>query len=153
MGVQLDAGGNGKDVRPNINVTPLVDVVLVLLIIFMLVIPNMQEGVAIELFKAKNAEKDSEEDKPIVVTVAVDKTTDGDAERATYHLDDVEFSRAGLIAELAKLHDADGNRQLLFRGDSRLEYGLIRDVFREAQNLGFAYIQLSVGAQKEGWAG
>ncbi len=149
MGVQLDAGGNNKDVKPNINVTPLVDVVLVLLIIFMLVIPNMQEGVTIELFKAKNADKDSEDDKPIVVTVAKAK----DAQTATYHLDDVEFTRDGLVAELAAMHEQDGNRQLLFRGDARLDYGLIRDVFREAQNLGFAYIQLSVGAQKEGWEG
>jgi biopolymer transport protein TolR len=147
MGVQLDDGRKG--VKPNINVTPLVDVVLVLLIIFMLVIPNMQEGVAIELFKAKNAEKDSEESKPIVVTVAKAKASD----EASYHLDDVEFTRDGLIAELAALHQQDANRQLLFRGDARLEYGLIRDVFREAQNLGFAYIQLSVGAQKEGWEG
>ena len=88
MGVQLDAGGGGKgDVKPNINVTPLVDVVLVLLIIFMLVIPNMQEGVPIELFKAKNAEKDADEAKPIVVTVAKTKT---DAQ-PTYHLDDTEL--------------------------------------------------------------
>ncbi len=148
MGVQLDAGGgkNG-DVKPNINVTPLVDIVLVLLIIFMLVIPNMQEGVPIELFKAKNAEKDSEEHEPIVVTVAKAK----DSEQASYHVGDVELTRDALVAELARLHGEDGNRQLLFRGDARLEYGLIRDVFREAQNLGFAYIQLSVGAQKEGW--
>jgi biopolymer transport protein TolR len=147
MGVQLETGGKG--VKPNINVTPLVDVVLVLLIIFMLVIPNMQEGVAIELFKAKNAEKDSEEDKPIVVTVAKAKGSD----TASYHVDDVELTRDALVAELTALHQENPNRQLLFRGDSRLEYGLIRDVFREAQNLGFAYIQLSVGAQKEGWEG
>lgn len=149
MGVQLDTGGNNKDVRPNINVTPLVDVVLVLLIIFMLVIPNMQEGVAIELFKAKNADKDSEDSTPIVVTVAKANSADS----ASYHIDDVELTRDGLVAELAKLHHEDGNRQLLFRGDARLEYGLIRDVFREAQNLGFAYIQLSVGAPKDGWEG
>lgn len=148
MGVQLDAGGGGKgDVKPNINVTPLVDVVLVLLIIFMLVIPNMQEGVPIELFKAKNAEKDADEAKPIVVTVAKTKT---DA-LPTYHLEDTELSRDALVAELASLHAADPSRQLLFRGDARLEYGHIREVFREAQQLGFAYIQLSVGAQKEGW--
>ncbi|NJK31055.1 MAG: biopolymer transporter ExbD [Deltaproteobacteria bacterium] len=129
------------------NVTPLVDVVLVLLIIFMLVIPNMQEGVPIELFKAKNAIKDSEEGEPIVVTVALQ----GSAEQASYHVGDVEMTRDALIAELVRLHQEDGNRLLLFRGDTRLPYGKIRDVFREAQNIGFAYIQLSVGAQKEGW--
>ncbi len=145
MGVQLDAGGGKGDVKPNINVTPLVDVVLVLLIIFMLVIPNMQEGVAIELFKAKNAEKDADDAKPIVVTVAKDESG------PTYHLDDVQVTRDALVAQLATLHGEDPNRQLLFRGDARLDYGLIRDVFREAQNLGFAYIQLAVGAQKEGW--
>ena len=44
MGAQLDTGKGGKGVKPNINVTPLVDVVLVLLIIFMVIIPNMQDG-------------------------------------------------------------------------------------------------------------
>lgn len=149
MGVQLDAGGGDKKVKPNINVTPLVDVVLVLLIIFMLVIPNMQEGVPIELFKAKNAEKDQDEQEPISVTIALDR----DSGSVTYHLADEEVSRDGLVAALAELHQADPNRALLFRGDSRIEYGKIRDVFHECQNLGFAYIQLSVGAQKDGWEG
>lgn len=148
MGVQLDASGGGnKRVKPNINVTPLVDVVLVLLIIFMLVIPNMQEGVPIELFKARNADKDEEEAKPITVSVAKVKGT----EDITYHLEDEEVGRDALIASLAALHQEDPSRALLFRGDSRIEYGKIRDVFHECQNLGFAYIQLAVGAQKSGW--
>jgi biopolymer transport protein TolR len=144
MGVQLNSGSD-KKVKPNINVTPLVDVVLVLLIIFMLVIPNMQQGVPIELFKARNAEKDKEEDQPITVSVAMVR------EEVAYFVGDVEFSRDGLIAELARQHEADPSKPLLFRGDSRIEYGKIRDVFHECQNLGFAYIQLAVGAQKEGW--
>lgn len=148
MGVQLDASGGGnKRVRPNINVTPLVDVVLVLLIIFMLVIPNMQEGVPIELFKAKNADKDEEEAKPITVSLARVKGTDD----ISYHLEDEEVGRDALIASLASLHQQDPSRALLFRGDSRIEYGKIREVFHECQNLGFAYIQLAVGAQKSGW--
>lgn len=149
MGVQLDAGGGDKKVKPNINVTPLVDVVLVLLIIFMLVIPNMQEGVPIELFKANNADKDEEEAEPITVTIA---RVEGSKE-VSYHLGEDELSRDGLIAQLTSLHHEDPSRQLLFRGDSRIEYGKIREVFHECQNLGFAYIQLSVGAQKEGWKG
>jgi biopolymer transport protein TolR len=148
MGVQLDAsGGKDKRVKPNINVTPLVDVVLVLLIIFMLVIPNMQEGVPIELFKAKNAEKDSEEDKPITVSLTRVKGSD----EIAYYLEDEEVERDVLIASLARLHEQEPTRQLLFRGDSRIDYGKIRDVFHECQNLGFAYIQLAVGAPKSGW--
>lgn len=146
MGVQLNTGGD-KKVKPNINVTPLVDVVLVLLIIFMLVIPNMQEGVPIELFKAKNAEQDDEQAEPITLSVARVK----DRDEVSYHIGDVEYSRDGVIAELARQHQADPSKPLLFRGDSRIDYGKIRDVFHECQNLGFAYIQLAVGAQKEGW--
>ncbi len=146
MGVQLDTGGD-KKVKPNINVTPLVDVVLVLLIIFMLVIPNMQEGVPIELFKASNAEKDQDDAEPITVSVALVK----DSNEVSYHIGDEEVSRDALVAELAAQHQADASRPLLFRGDSRIEYGKIRDVFHECQNLGFAYIQLAVGANKEGW--
>jgi len=148
MGVTLNTGGSNK-VKPNINVTPLVDVVLVLLIIFMLVIPNMQEGVPVELFKAKNAEKDNEDVEAIAVTVAQAKAGDG----VQYYVGDAEFSRDGLVAELARLHAAEPNKPLLFRGDARLDYGKIRPVFHECQNLGFAYIQLAVGAQKDGWEG
>ncbi|EDM79191.1 biopolymer transport protein, ExbD/TolR family [Plesiocystis pacifica SIR-1] len=147
MGVQLDAGGGDKKVKPNINVTPLVDVVLVLLIIFMLVIPNMQEGVAVELFKAKNAEKDADDAEPVVVSVALGD----DPDEVTYHIGEDQVTRDALVATLQELHAADPSQHLLFRGDSRIPYGKIRDVFHECQNVGFAYIQLSVGAQKESW--
>lgn len=148
MGVTLDPGRD-KRIKPNINVTPLVDVVLVLLIIFMLVIPNMQEGVPIELFKASNADQDQEELEPIVVSVA---RVPG-REQVGYYLGDVELSRDGLVAELARLHQADPSLPLLFRGDARIDYGKIREVFHDCQNLGFAYVQLAVGAQKDGWKG
>lgn len=146
MGVQLSTGGD-KKVKPNINVTPLVDVVLVLLIIFMLVIPNMQEGVPVELFKAENAVKDEDDAEPITVSIAQASGSDA----ISYHIGDEEHTRDGLVAELARLHAEDPNAQLLFRGDSRIEYGKIRDVFHECQNMGFAYIQLAVGAQKDSW--
>ncbi|MFO7564642.1 MAG: biopolymer transporter ExbD [Enhygromyxa sp.] len=146
MGVALNTGGD-KKVKPNINVTPLVDVVLVLLIIFMLVIPNMQAGVPIELFKANNAEKDDEQADPIILSIARAK----DGGQISYHIGDAELTREAVVAELARLHQADPSKPLLFRGDARIDYGQIREVFHECQNLGFAYIQLAVGAQKEGW--
>ncbi len=158
MGVQLDASGGGgkKRVTPNINVTPLVDVVLVLLIIFMLVIPNMQEGVKIDLFAANNADKDDEDAEPIVVSVArVQAQAQAQAQAGSgavsYHLGEDEYSRDAMISELGQRHEAEPDRPLLFRGDSQIPYGQIRDVFHECQGLGFSFIQLAVGAQKEGW--
>ncbi len=156
MGVTLDAGGGDKTVKPNINVTPLVDVVLVLLIIFMLVIPNMQEGVPIELFKATNADKDEAESDPITVSIARGEGDEGGGpDDIDYYLGgaegDRQLSREALIAELMRLHETDPSRALLVRGDARIEYGNIREVFHECQNLGFAYIRLAVGAKKESW--
>ncbi len=51
----MDVGGNRAGVRSDINITPLVDVVLVLLIIFMVITPMLQRGKSVELPKAKNA--------------------------------------------------------------------------------------------------
>ena len=146
MGVQLDTGGD-KKVKPNINVTPLVDVVLVLLIIFMLVIPNMQEGVPIDLFQANNAIKDEDDAEPLIVALAIDK----DSQEVAYYIGDEQHSKDGLIAEVAKAREADAGLQILFRGDSRIEYAKVREVFLELQNMNIAYIQLAVGAQKESW--
>lgn len=146
MGVQLDTGGGNK-VKPNINVTPLVDVVLVLLIIFMLVIPNMQEGVPIDLFQANNAIKDEDDAEPLIVALALDK----DTQEVAYYVGDEQYSKDGLIAEVAQAREADAGLQILFRGDSRIEYGTVREVFLELQNMNIAYIQLAVGAQKESW--
>ena len=146
MGVQLDTGSD-KKVKPNINVTPLVDVVLVLLIIFMLVIPNMQEGVPIELFSANNAIKDEDDAEPMIVALA----WDAELEQVGYYVGDEQFTKDGLIAEVATAHQADPSLQILFRGDARIGYGKVREVFAELQNMNIAYIQLAVGAQKESW--
>jgi hypothetical protein len=66
MGAALDTGKGSKGVKPNINVTPLVDVVLVLLIIFMVIIPNMQDGKPIEMVNVFNPDPDAEaKDEPL----------------------------------------------------------------------------------------
>jgi biopolymer transport protein ExbD len=141
MGVQLDEGGGKGGVKPNINVTPLVDVVLVLLIIFMVVIPNMQDHKAIDLFDTKKGEVDPEkEENAAVVTIAID---------GTYHLGEDEVSREELLNGLAEIKASEPDRAILFRGDSRLEYGVIREIFYEAKERGHTNILLAVGKAKE----
>ncbi|MEZ4297383.1 MAG: biopolymer transporter ExbD [Polyangiaceae bacterium] len=72
MGMSVSSGGNKKGVTPNMNVTPLVDVVLVLLIIFMVVTPLLTKNFWLNLPKKDNQEQtppENDPDKPVVLTV------------------------------------------------------------------------------------
>ena len=140
MGVQLDTGGDGKGAKPNINVTPLVDVVLVLLIIFMVVIPNMQEGKTIEMITVKEVDEADAEDGIVQVTVQRD---------GSMYIDQDLLTRDALVAELAKIHAAEPEKMLLMRGDMKVEYHVIRDLFYECQQMGFGKIAIAVGKSKE----
>ena len=140
MGVQLDTGGDGKGAKPNINVTPLVDVVLVLLIIFMVVIPNMQEGKTIEMINVNTPEETDAEDGVVQLTVQRD---------GTMYIDQDAYQRDALVAKLAEIHAAEPEKMLLMRGDMKVEYHIIRDLFYEAQQMGFGKIAIAVGKAKE----
>lgn len=140
MGVQLDTGGDGKGAKPNINVTPLVDVVLVLLIIFMVVIPNMQEGKAIEMVQVETIE--NAEDNPEFQVLTIQR--DG-----TIFLGEDAVSRDALVAKLSTLHGAEPGKKLLLRADARLPYEEVRSVFFECQQMGFEQVSLAVGKAKE----
>lgn len=140
MGMQLESG-KGKSLRPNINVTPLVDVVLVLLIIFMVVIPNMQEHKTIQLFKTTHGEKDADEEKEaLVVTMAFD---------GTYHVGESQLSRDAALAELKRVKADEPGRRVMLRGDQRLAYGQIRKFLYDVKELGHDRVKLAVGAIQE----
>ena len=143
MGVALDSGGGGSKRRhltPVINVTPLVDVVLVLLIIFMVIIPNMQEGKTIEMVKVDAADKNADDVEPIVITI--DRT-----EVCTYDEDDM--SQSDCLALLRGAYAANPRRRVLLRGDAVLPYRVMRGFFREVQEIGFGGVSLAVGVARE----
>jgi biopolymer transport protein TolR len=144
MGAALDTGKSGKGVKPNINVTPLVDVVLVLLIIFMVIIPNMQDGKPIEMVNVLNPDKDAE-DKEEPLTVTIDRAEN-------YVIDKSELPRAAVIAELQQVHARSPKRKLLIRADAKLPYVKVREFFREVQQIGFGGVALAVGTQAK-WDG
>ncbi len=144
MGAALDTGKGKKGVRPNINVTPLVDVVLVLLIIFMVIIPNMQDGKPIEMINVLNPDKDSEaKDEPLTVTI--DRSEH-------YVVDDAELPRAQAIAQLQQVYARSPKRKLLIRADAKLHYARVREFFKDVQNIGFGGVALAVGTQRK-WDG
>src|SRR5437879_1775194 len=112
--------GNRSGVRSDINITPLVDVVLVLLIIFMVVTPMLQRGKHVELPKAKHAEKGPEGD-PLFVTI----TPDG----KVY----VETDEVSLDQLQDKLRNAmSQQKRVLVKADELTEYGKIRPVLDRA---------------------
>jgi biopolymer transport protein ExbD/biopolymer transport protein TolR len=124
-------------VRPEMNVTPLVDVVLVLLIIFMVVAPRLEQDVQVELPSIFNADPDTEgTTNPVKVTV----TRNGE-----YYIDNKAYGIDEAIDVLSGEHAADPLRRLILRGDEGLRYGQVRELFARAQKVGFPGIALMVG--------
>jgi biopolymer transport protein ExbD/biopolymer transport protein TolR len=125
------------DVRPEMNVTPLVDVVLVLLIIFMVVAPRLEQDIQVDLPAVFNPDPESEGTAdPLKVTVAPG---------GQYYIDGKRFDLDEAIELLSNEHAADPVRRLILRGDEGLLYGQIRELFARAQKVGFPGIALMVG--------
>jgi biopolymer transport protein TolR len=119
------------------NVTPLVDVVLVLLIIFMVVAPRLEQDVPVELPGVFNPDPEVETSAdPLRVSVAT---------RGEYYINQEKYDLDGAIAFLSDQHAADPYRRLVLRADSRLTYGDVREIFARAQEVGFPGIALLVG--------
>jgi biopolymer transport protein TolR len=123
--------------RPDINVTPLVDVVLVLLIIFMVIIPQMQAGANVNLPGAQNPDKKSDvKNQPITLSV----TASGNI-----YLEKRGVDRSELVGLLKEGHARSPNSRLILKGDKAAPYGLMRSLFHEAQGVGFPGVSLQVG--------
>ncbi len=123
-------------VRPEMNVTPLVDVVLVLLIIFMVVAPRLEQDVQVDLPGVFNPDPEIEATTdPLKVTI----TRDG-----VYYIEGATHSLDDTIDILGKEHAADPLRRLILRGDEGLTYGQLRALFARAQQVGFPGIALMV---------
>jgi TolR protein len=111
MGFSVNDKGPSTSLS-EINVTPLVDVMLVLLIIFMISAPLLQSGVDVELPQG-SMEKAAEEEYLIVTLDAQGKA----------YLNDEWLQPQVLMAELKKKMDPSGSRTVYLRGDKRLSYG------------------------------
>lgn len=124
------AGGRS---RPTMNVTPLVDIVLVLLIIFMVVLPNTDPGAAVELPTIEHGEDDPEGEEPFVLSIG----RDGRLHFEERRLDDERFTQV-----LDEAHARDPERKIILRADRRTPYGRVRALFKVAQKVGFPGVML-----------
>jgi biopolymer transport protein ExbD len=119
--------------------TPLVDVCLVLLIIFMVIAPALSEGAMLELPKAVTADQKSKEVNPYELTVG----TDG-----TIILDKQKIDPKELKAKVTELHTQDPKRSLLLKMDHMTPYKKVRDVFALVSEVGFRGVLLKVNDKK-----
>jgi biopolymer transport protein ExbD len=132
-------------VKGDINVTPLVDVVLVLLIIFMVVTPMISGGVQVDLPRTANHSKKPDDGKDIIVSVTTDKS--------------VYFAgkRLASFKDVAKIVEDEKRRfpekTVFLKGDSRTTYGAVRDVMEQLNKVGIEDVMLGTEEIKGGPAG
>lgn len=133
MGFSSNQKNNKKrQVISDINITPFVDVLLVLLIIFMVAAPMMTSSVQLELPQG-SAKSDSQKDPPITISVKAD---------GRVFLQEEEIKLAFIAEKLIKLTDNNLSNKIMVRADKRLDYGRVMDVVKTISMAGFSQIAL-----------
>ena len=126
-----------QQLEPEMNVTPLVDVVLVLLIIFMVIAPQMEHGQRVELPGVFQPDPKSKSKlDPITVTMA--------AGGALFLEKEPVNDLPALRERLTSIHGTEPERRVVIKGDSSLPYGKMREAFAACQDIGFAGVSLMV---------
>jgi biopolymer transport protein TolR len=136
MGADLKKRGGGRKGKyqpmAQINVTPFVDVMLVLLIIFMVTAPLLSTGVKVDLPQT-SAKPLSSEDKPLAVSVRAD---------GRIFLQDTEVQLGSLVEQLRAIGNASADTRIFVRADENLSYGKVMQVMGTINGAGFNKVAL-----------
>lgn len=128
----MAVGGSGGGVNSDINVTPMIDVMLVLLVIFMIVTPIISSGFQLKMPQGKNIEARPEEGGDVVLGIDSDGNLYFDP--GTGEVSPVDQT---LLAEaLENVYMNREDRILYFKADANLDYGTIEDVLAMAREAG-----------------
>ena len=150
MARNLAAGGGGRGrrqrraVMAEINVTPMVDVMLVLLIVFMVSAPLLTVGVPIDLPKSQAKSLDQDQKEPLTISVNMD---------GKVFLQNSEISMDDLVAKLKAIIEARGSanggadERIFVRGDKKLDYGTVLRVMARLTAAGFRRVALVSDAE------
>jgi biopolymer transport protein TolR len=132
MGMSSGGGGKSRMALSEINVTPLVDVMLVLLIMFMVTTPLMQQGIEVDLPKT-SASGVEPTDEPFVMVISADqKITAGKQPMAM----------ADLQTKLKAIFEKRKNKQIYIQADRKVDYGFVAEAMAEIRAAGIFNIGL-----------
>ncbi len=133
----------GAKVNSNINVTPMVDVMLVLLIIFMVITPMLQKGVSVDLAKTNSPKpmEDADKEDALIVAIMRDGTVFFGSEKTP----------PDQLANKVKDKLANRtNKEVFIRADARARYGAVTDVVDNVRSAGVDEVGLLTEQRKQG---
>lgn len=136
----MGGGGGNKGVKSEINVTPLVDVVLVLLIIFMVVTPMLQRGKDVKLPQAQTIDEEDKQADPLVLSLTNEKKI---------YVESDFLDEEGFKARIRTEMEAQPFRKVLLKGDSALTFGEVRKVMELTRQAGAKGVALGVEEVKK----
>jgi len=122
----MTSGGKHSELMSEINVTPFVDVMLVLLIIFMVTAPMMIQGLNVDLPEATAKPLDSEKEH-LVITINKDRQI---------YINDFEVTVEFLRAKLLKILQGRADREVYLKADKNIPYGIVVQVMAEIKGAG-----------------
>jgi biopolymer transport protein ExbD len=138
MSIRLDHGDDSLAVIHDINVTPFIDVILVLLIIFMIAAPLATVDVQVDL-PSSNVERQPRPDQPIFLTIKSD---------LSLSIGDNAVSRSALQSVLDGMSKGDRSQRVFVRADKSVAYGSLMDVMNALRAAGYLKVAL-VGLESE----
>ena len=140
----MDLGGAKGGVKSDINVTPLVDVMLVLLIIMMLVAPMLQQGVSVKLPTATNTVDKPEVQGQTVIAISKDKGV---------YLNAKQVGEGDLATKVTELLENSKDKVVLIKADEEVEYGAVMGAMDQLRQAGIEDIGLITERKKEAGGG
>ena len=142
MSIHLSKGGHGRGYRKqqfsDINVTPMVDVMLVLLVIFMVTAPMMTTAVTVDLPETSTSPVQGD-DEPLSVSVKKD---------GTVYIQDTEVTVEDLAAKLEAIAGQKKDSRIFVRGDKTVDYGMMMQVVSAINGAGFLKVALVTDSSK-----
>jgi len=126
----MDEGGNRRDLISDINITPLVDVMLVLLVIFMVTAPMMMHGVKVDLPRTESKSIKTEED-PLVLSITKKKHI---------FIEDYKVEFGALKEKLEKIYANRAEKEVFLQADKDVPYGFVIEVMAQVKEAGITKV-------------